>query len=387
MLRGYARIALEGKNMKINYCMPTRILMGENCIFENRGFLGGLGAKALLVTGKHSARENGALADAVKALEANGQSSFLYDRVMSNPTVDCVFEAADAAKQAGCDFVLAIGGGSPMDAAKAAAALAVNPVQKSELFGAAFPKALPVAAVPTTAGTGSEVTQYAIVTNDAARTKTSVASPALFPRVAFLDAKYTRGLNRTVTVNTAVDALSHAVEGMLSVRASVLSDALARESITAIAECFDALCDFRDGSPMDTAIRRKLLYASALAGMVIANTGTTAIHSTGYMLTYNKNIDHGRANGLLFAEFLKFIEGKERGRDYPRIPGILSALRMGSLDEFAAVLDKLLLHREKLEAAELEQYAETAITAKNVLNTVIPPEKEDLLAILRKSVG
>jgi alcohol dehydrogenase class IV len=320
----------------------------------------------------------------VKALEANGQTYTLYDKVMSNPTVDCVFEAAELAKSGGYSFVAALGGGSPMDAAKAAAALALTKVRKDELFGAALTDALPVAAVPTTAGTGSELTQYAILTNDAAGTKTSVASPALFPRFAFLDARYTAGLDRNITVNTAIDALSHAVEGMLSLRASALSDVLARESIAAIAACFPVL---EAAGTIDMDTRRKLLYASALAGMVIANTGTTAVHAMGYLLTYNKNIDHGRANGLLFANFLKFIEEKEKNAGSRRIPAILSALSMKNVDEFGRNLDKLLGVREKLTPAELEQYAETAVKAKNISNCVIRAEREDLLEIFIRSVG
>jgi alcohol dehydrogenase class IV len=121
--------------------------------------------------------------------------------------------------------------------------------------------------------------------------------------------------------------------------------------------------------------------------MVIANTGTTAVHSMGYMFTYFKNIDHGRANGLLLAEFLKFFAEKEGARGLRRIPAILSALGMESPDRFAAVLDGLLGTREHFTGAELESYAEISVKAKNVANSLIRPEKEDLLAILTKSSG
>ncbi|MFP3040738.1 iron-containing alcohol dehydrogenase [Treponema primitia] len=369
--------------MNINYFMPTRVVLGADCIFSNRAFLGGLGKKALIVSGKNSARANGSLADTVKALEANGQSSFLYDRVMSNPTVDCAYEAADAISREGCDFIIALGGGSPMDAAKVAALLALNRVEKPALFGAAFTTALPIAAVPTTAGTGSEVTPYAILTNDVARTKTSIGTPAIFPRYAFLDARYTLGLSPAITINTAIDALSHAVEGMLSVKASAITNALARESISVIAGCFGAL---GEGRAPDIGIRERLLYGSMTAGMVIAHTGTTAVHPMGYTLTYNHNIDHGRANGLIFAEFLKIIEKKEKDGSR-RIPAILSALGMKSLDEFTAVLDRLLGKKERFETAVLEGYAAQAAKAKNIANCVIRLEEEDLLEIFKRSIG
>jgi alcohol dehydrogenase class IV len=369
--------------MNINYFMPTKVIMGDNCVVANRSLLKSLGKKALIVSGKNSARANGSLADMTEALEANGQSYYLYDRVMSNPTVDCVYEAAQAATKEGCDFVVALGGGSPMDAAKAAAALAPNPVDQSSLFATVFTQALPLAAVPTTAGTGSEVTPYAILTNDAAHTKTSVSSPALFPRYAFLDPRYTLGLGRETTINTAIDALSHAVEGMLNVKASSLTDVLARESISIIAGCFSALGGNASLSP---ETRRRLLYGSLLGGMVIAHTGTTAVHAMGYALTYHRHIDHGRANGLVFAEYLKAVKQKERDDASRHISALVSALGMRSLDEFAATLDGLLGKKEPFEDGELNAYAEQASVAKNIANGIVPFNKAELLKIFIKSL-
>jgi alcohol dehydrogenase class IV len=370
--------------MKTNYYMPTRILAGSHCIFENRSFLKELGDRALIVTGKHSAKANGAYGDAVKALEANGQTHVLYDQVVSNPTVDNAFEAAEKARREGCGFIVAIGGGSPLDTAKAAAALALREIDKAEIFRTAFTAALPIAAVPTTAGTGSEVTPYAILTNDPEQTKTSISSPALFARFAFLDAAYTEALPRRVTVNTAIDALSHAIEGMLSVRASAPSDLLARESVRLIAECFDAL----GGEHPGPEARWKLLYASTLAGMVIANTGTTAVHALGYMLTYFKHVDHGRANGLFLAQYLKFVEEKEGPSG--RVRDILGALRLGTIGEFSGILNRLLeadqSPAEKPGALELEDYADRSIKAKNIQNCAVKPDRDDLLRILRGSL-
>jgi alcohol dehydrogenase class IV len=369
--------------MTYNYYMPTRVLMGDDCVFQNRLLLKELGTRALIVTGKNSARANGSLEDTLKALEANGQSFYLFDKVMSNPAVDCAFEGGAAAKKEGCDFVIAIGGGSPMDAAKAAAALAVKDIPKTQVFNSSYPEALPLAAIPTTAGTGSEVTPYAILTNDGAKTKTSLSSPALFPRLALLDAKYLESLGRTVTINTALDALSHAVEGFLSVRASPLSGAMAKESIRAIAACFGAL-----KSPKPSPeVRRQLLWASTLAGMVIANTGTTAVHALGYQLTYWHNIDHGRANGLLMGEFLKFCGEKEGALTDRRVQDILAALDLESPGAFSRLAADLLGPPERIAAGELESYARRALAAKNIANCYITPEYEDLLRIYTRSLN
>ena len=367
-----------------NYYMPTKIVGGENCIVDNAPLLGGLGKKALIVTGRTSAKQNGSLDDVVKALEANGQAYTLFDKVTANPTIDSVFEAAGLAQREACDFVIAVGGGSSMDTGKAVAAIAVNPLPADALFTMPFDKALPVAAVPTTAGTGSEVTQYAILTNDAVQSKSSLSSPLLFPRLAFLDARYLLSLSRNTLVNTALDALSHAVEGILGARASAFTDAAAKSGIRAFAECLPAL---KSSCLDDPALREKLLFAATLDGMVIANTGTIVVHAMGYSLTYFRHIDHGRANGLLLGAYLRFVQRKEKAAGTNRTGEILNALGMESLDEFDAVLDGLLGEREKCAAAEIEQYAEIAIHAKHIANGAIKPDKADLLEALTKSLG
>jgi alcohol dehydrogenase class IV len=121
--------------------------------------------------------------------------------------------------------------------------------------------------------------------------------------------------------------------------------------------------------------------------MVIANTGTTAVHAMGYALTYHRHIDHGRANGLIFAEYLKAVEQKERGGNAQHIPRLVSTLGMRSLDEFAAMLDGLLGKKEPFEDKELKAYAEQASGAKNIANGIVPFDKTELLEIFTKSLG
>jgi alcohol dehydrogenase class IV len=271
-----------------------------------------------------------------------------------------------------------------MDLGKAAAAIAVNPLPAEALFTTPFDKALPIAAVPTTAGTGSEVTPYAILTNNALKSKSSLSSPLLFPRAAFLDPRYLLTLSRDTLVNTALDALSHAVEGMLSVRASLFTDAAAKSGLGLFAECLPAL---KSGGVAAPAVREKLLFAAALDGIVIANTGTTVVHAMGYSLTYFRNVEHGRANALLLGAYLEFVQRKEQAAGTNRVDQVLAALGMASLDEFNAVIDGLLGEKERLTAIEIEQYAEAAVHAKHIANGVIKPGKADLLDVLAKSLG
>ena len=213
----------------------------------------------MIVTGKNSARLNGSLDDIIKVLSSNGQEWALFDKIMSNPTIECVYEGAAFAKTENVDFIIAIGGGSPMDAAKAINLLACQDIPEDKLFNGQYSEEiLPMILVPTTAGTGSEVTPYAVLTNNRAQTKTSIASHILFPKVAILDAKYMENLPKEITVNTAIDALSHSIEGMLSLRANPITDSIALDSIRRISRCFESL---KTGE-LTREQRFELLYAS-----------------------------------------------------------------------------------------------------------------------------
>ena len=263
-----------------------------------------------------------------------------------------------------------------MDAAKAIATLAVQDRTDEEIFAGGYaPVALPMAHVPTTAGTGSEVTPYSILTNDAKRTKTSITSPAMFPHLAYLDGKYMRDLPVATTINTALDAFSHAVEGMLSRNATPLSDALARESLRILYPLLP-----KTSGALTLEERDTLLYASALAGMTIAQSGTTAVHGMGYSLTYFYNIDHGRANGLLLGATLRLCEKK----GVPALQEILSACG-DTLGGVCATIDTLLGEREAIPAARLEEFA-AAVSEKHIKKSKYEPTAEEVRVIFFTSL-
>jgi alcohol dehydrogenase class IV len=372
-------------NITYKYYMPTRVIMGKGCIIQNNEVFKTLGKKALIVTGAQSAKRNGSEKDVKTALEAAGIRYLVFDKVMSNPTISCVYEGVKIARENGVDFIIAIGGGSPMDAGKAIALLTAQNIPEENLFSGPYEnKVLPMALVPTTAGTGSEVTQYSILTNDKGQTKTSIASDLLFPTVAFLDAKYTKDLPVETTINTAIDALSHAVESMLSVRASTISNTLASESIRMIMDCVPDMLQALESGPevrFNPEKREKLLQASYMAGMVIAQTGTTVVHSMGYSLTYFKDIDHGRATGLLLGEYLRLVEKVQ-----PDLIGrILRAMNLSGVDSFQNLMNSLLRKIEDLSFEEICTYSKIAIQARNIPNCVVMPKEEDIREMFERS--
>lgn len=367
--------------MGISYYMPVNVITGKGCINSNPQVFNSDWKKAIIVTGRNSAKISGAQKDICNVLESRGIAWDVFDGVEPNPSVENVRAGAQAAKKAGADVVIGIGGGSPMDAAKAIAFLATNDVEDNELFSSSFEiKPLPVIAVPTTAGTGSEVTQYSIITVPEENTKKNLGDVSLFPQVAFLDASYLEKLPHEVTVNTAIDALSHSVESFVSKRSNQMSSFIALEALTVTGECLGCL---NAEETISFEIREKLLFASMLAGMAISQTGTTAVHAMGYSLTCMNHIDHGKANGLLLCEFLKFIEPDNT----EKVEAILNALGVADIQVLDDLFTKLIGTYKMLSEEELKQYATLAIPAKSIANTVPEPSYDDILGLLSRSVG
>jgi alcohol dehydrogenase class IV len=363
--------------MSFNYYMPTQVIMGRNAIQNNAALFKALGKKALIVTGRNSARICGALSDIEEALKSQGMAWCLFDEVENNPSTDTVRKAAIFGKQNEADFVIGCGGGSPLDAAKVISLLMVKDMDDETLFSQNHDfSILPIIAIPTTAGTGSEVTPYSILTDKSTLTKRNVSSKQTFPRIAFLDGKYTQALPQNITINTVIDALSHSVEGLLAVRANKMSDFIAKEAITLIAKNINKL-----KNELSLEARDELLYASMLSGMVIAQTGTTVLHAMGYSLTYFKNIDHGRANGLLMPEYFDFL--LENIPQKMRL--ILDLMGYDSINKMKEEFEELFGERENIGSDELEFYAQIAIKAKSVSNTPVTVTDDDVLAIYKRS--
>ena len=363
--------------MQFKFHMPTKAYFGAGCIAQNSCELAAFGSRAVIVTGGRSAQESGALSDICNALEEQNISFSIFDKVESNPSTETVKEGGAEAKKGGADFVIGIGGGSPLDAAKAVAVLAVNDMEPAELFTNIFKnKPLPIIAIPTTAGTGSEVTPYSILTRGDLQTKVSFGNAYTYPAIAFLDPHYTESQPLEVTVNTAVDALSHCMEGYLGKRRTPSSDLLAQEGISIFGRCLESL----KSGIISYEDRENLLYMSMLGGMVISHTGTTIVHGAGYNLTYFKGIPHGKANGYLMAEYMRF--NHDFAKD--RVEHILCLMQMDNMDVFGAAMTALLGKAPHLDDAEIAQYAAITMTQRSTATNIRPVAVSDIAEILRK---
>ncbi|HOB09200.1 MAG TPA: iron-containing alcohol dehydrogenase family protein [Limnochordia bacterium] len=366
--------------LDFSFFMPTEILHGPEVVKRHAKRLKEFGRKALLVTGRNSARRSGAQEDVTAALEHCGIAYEVFDQVENNPTLENIAEGGRAARQFAPDFVIGIGGGSPLDAAKAIAVLAVNSFGPEKLYDGDYTnRPLPVVAVPTTAGTGSEVTQYSILTLTNKQTKAGFGDRSLFPRLAFLDYRYTESLELEVTRNTAVDALSHLIEAYLSRRAGDFSDILVEAGLRLWSR---ALPDLKSAA-FSSGMRDSLLAASTFGGMAIAHTGTTVVHALGYPLTYFHDIPHGRANGLLLAEYLRYNLQHAKSR----VGKILKTLNLKDIGEFKELMRFLLPCDLRLTAEQISEYGIAASRTKNASHTLGEVSSQTCIDILQSSLG
>jgi alcohol dehydrogenase class IV len=359
--------------------VPTNIFFGVDAVKNNNKALESMGNKALIVIGKGgSARRNGALNDVCHALQQCSITWEIFDQVEANPCIATTRKGAEIARYCECDCIFGIGGGSPLDAAKAIAILAVNDISDEKLMKMEFKTVLPIAAVPTTAGTGSEVTPASILTCPELESKINVSSPLIIPLMAFLDPGYTIDLPWDKTVDTAVDAFAHVLEGYLAKRANPLTDIIARDALDILGP---KLKKMAAGQHLTLEEREILLYASMLAGMVISHTGTSIPHALGYSLTYFKEVPHGRATGIILPAFMDF--NLSHSDDF-KIKSALQIAGFNSFEEFKIILQRLLGSVPDFLQAEKEKYIGICMTlkAKSVANNLVAANRNDLLNII-----
>jgi len=261
--------------MNFEIATASRIVFGPGTARDAGGPASEFGRHAFVVTGRDPRRAANLLANLEAARVATTVRS-----VAGEPTVDAVAAATAEARAAACDCVIGLGGGSVLDAAKAVAVLVANPgevLDYLEVVGRGRPLArrgLPCIAIPTTAGTGAEVTRNAVLGSPAHQVKVSLRSPYLLPRLAVVDPDLTRGLPPPLTATTGLDALTQLIEAYVSLRANPFADGLCVEGLRRVARSLRPA--FRDGG--NDAARGDLALASLFSGLALANAGLGAVH-------------------------------------------------------------------------------------------------------------
>ena len=260
-----------------------------------------------------------------------GLEYIIYSDIQADPPEHIVLEAVDFATQEQIDVIIGFGGGSSMDVAKIIALLA-HPKQQqklSEIYGVNQAKAprLPLILIPTTAGTGSEVTPISIVTTGAT-TKMGVVSPILYADVAILDATFTQGLPAHITAATGIDAMVHAIEAYTSnVKKNFYADMLARNALKLLNHNLAKV--LKNGADLEA--RQNMLVGSMLAGQAFANAPVAAVHALAYPLGGHFHLSHGHTNALVLVEVLKFNAPKAK-QQYAELMQLLDPRSTGCTD-------------------------------------------------------
>ncbi|XHE12557.1 iron-containing alcohol dehydrogenase [Agrobacterium deltaense] len=246
----------------------------------------------------------GLVAPVAEALSRSGFSVTIFDRVVADPPEQIVTECVASAKESGTDIVIGLGGGSSLDIAKLVAILLVSDQALADMYGIGNVRGmrLPLVLVPTTAGTGSEVTNISIITTGQT-TKMGVVSPQLYADFVLLDAELTVGLPRTHTAATGIDAMVHAIEAYTSKhKKNPLSDSLAREALRLLGDNLVTACNEGKNRPA----REAMLLGATLAGQAFANSPVAAVHALAYPLGSHYHVPHGLSNALMLGPVLRF---------------------------------------------------------------------------------
>ena len=294
--------------MDMNFFMPTNIIFGKDSIKNNASEFSKYGGKCLIVTSKSGAKKSGALDDVVEALNTVGTEFDIFDKIEQNPTYESCKTASDIAKKFGAEFIIGIGGGSPLDASKAIAVLsACEDTSAKALYSCDWDGIpLPVIAVGTTAGTGSEVTSVSVITTPEGLKK-SFKAPSTYPVTAFGDATYTMSLSPDFTRSTALDALAHCMESYFNKTSNDISRTFALRGIAILLEMLQKTVNC-DTVPLTFEEREKLYTASIYGGLSISVTGTAFPHALGYFLSEQYGICHGNACAVYLPEFINYNE-------------------------------------------------------------------------------
>lgn len=306
--------------MQFEFATVTRIVFGSRKLKELGGIARTFGRRPLVVTGRGSER----VAPLLGLLRGEGMEPSIY-AVPGEPTIETISQGVAAARKGNADFVIGFGGGSALDAGKAIAIMATNNgalLDYLEVIGAGKPfdnPSLPFIAIPTTAGTGAEVTRNAVIGSPEHRAKASLRSPHMLPRLALVDPELTKTMPAHVTAASGMDALTQLIEPFVCTRANPLTDALCREGIPRAARSLRLACS--DGSSL--APREDMAVASLFGGLALSNAGLGAVHAFANPIGGMFSAPHGGICAALLPHVMRCNLEALRGRK----PGSVAEVR------------------------------------------------------------
>lgn len=341
--------------MDFNINLPINVISGKDAVLKNSAAIKKLGTRCVIVTGGKSAKLSGALDDVITALDNEGIVYAVYDKIGPNPRLDHCFEASLLAREIKADFIIGIGGGSPLDAAKAVAVYASNPqIAMEEIYTVTERnRALPLVLIGTTSGTGSEVGRVSVLTHPETGRKRSISPFDCYPALTLADPKYTCSMPFDVTVSTALDALAHVLEGYMSVKCGDLPTLFGEKAIELIWKGLSFLHKNREEKLLPPyELREALYYGSLYAGITLAYCGTAFPHPMGYILTENYGVPHGKA----CTAFMSAFTDRAAEHTHEKLQRALDIMKTDK-DTFKRVIEELTdLNGIRMTKEEIEKY-------------------------------
>lgn len=335
---------------------PTRVYFEKDCVAKYGGEIAG--KHILVLTGKSSSKANGSLDDVIAGIGADAKLS-VFDEVEPDPTVTTVMRAADRYRGTGVDMCIGVGGGSAIDAAKAVALLLADDgstdVEKL-FFADRNARHLPIAAVPTTCGTGSEVTPFSVLTDTERKTKRTIFTQ-LYPKLALLDCRYLRTIPYQECVSTSVDALAHLIEALLSSRANRYNRFYSITGLGLFREIKDCISSPERFEEIDDSAREKLMACAMFGGYAIAANGSGIPHGLANSITHALQISHGRSVILFIPGFLRNYQNRA---DVVQIMEILGFDDVDAFEDYLYQLLGCVQMPEKLWNDEMEKMLSNA---------------------------
>lgn len=378
-----------------HFVIPNHTVVGTNVLGEAAPLLKKMGNKAFTVTGRHVAVSN-MMKQLTALLDENGIGCVIFDGITGEPTDTMIENGVEMLKSSGCDFIIGIGGGSPLDSAKAIAAMAVNEGSIADYNGKEITgEILPLTAIPTTAGTGSEATKFTVITDSEKGIKMLLKGDVLVPKLAIVDSSFTVGAPKSVTSATGLDALTHAVEAYTSRKAFSMTDTLAVSAVKRIMKYLPIAYK----EPDNSLAREQMSIAALEAGICINNSSVTIVHGMSRPIGALFHVPHGMSNAMLLKECLSFaVSGAyEKFANLGRETGVASD---SDSDETAAekFIDSLQNICDVCEIPTLEQYgidrdeyyskiskmATDAVASGSPANTVKEVTVDDCIEIYKK---
>ncbi len=378
------------------FLIPGQVYTGKGALNEAAEAISKYGRKALIVTGKHIGKSS--MMDALKnMLDKKNMDYTVFDGITGEPTDEMIAAGSNQYIDCNCDMLIGIGGGSPIDSAKAIAAVVASGKTIMEYASSDNDCIIPpLIAIPTTAGTGSEATKFTVITDTVNDVKRLIKGVELIPKVAVIDYEYTMDMPRSITASTGMDALTHAIEAYTSKKASLLTDTYA---VSAVKRIFKYLpVAYKNG--YDAEAREQMSLAAYEAGVCINNSSVTIVHGMSRPIGALFHIPHGMSNALLIKDCLAFAaEGAtERFAKLSREVGIAN-----DTDQDQNASDNLIEEIEKLiktvEIPSMEAYgidkeeylsniskmAVDAVASGSPSNTIRDVSPEDCIEIYRKA--